>query len=99
MASLVERLAYIATILLANKDKFAVPDHISAKSATITEAADRITALEAMCETLAGALEEAPIIGRKEAAWDFQRRQNHWLLKQYDQALTQYRAMKERNDG
>jgi len=42
--TLVERLPYIAAILEANKDKFAVPDHIEAKAASIREAAAHLKA-------------------------------------------------------
>jgi hypothetical protein len=44
---LVERLGYIAAILLANKNKFAVPDHINQKAETVRKAATAIQTLTA----------------------------------------------------
>jgi PAS domain-containing protein len=55
----VERLAYIAAILEANADKFAVPDHISAKVRDIRKAADTIERLREENARLRGALGHA----------------------------------------
>jgi GGDEF domain-containing protein len=63
---LVERLHYISAILEANKDKFAVPDHIAAKVVTLQQAATRIRAQEAEIEGLRDALraiEQTAFIG------------------------------------
>ena len=43
--TLVEGLKYVAAILEANAEKFAVPDHIPAKVRTVLDAADALTAL------------------------------------------------------
>jgi hypothetical protein len=56
---LAERLNYVATILEANADKFAVPDHIPAKVRHVREAADKLEALSGRMSTLV------------DAAWPF----------------------------
>lgn len=102
MASLVERLKRDAICLTAwSEGRGPFPTTVAGVSKVMAErvsqAADRITALEAMCETLAGALEQ--IATSKYDGLDVHRvsaRQCHRIAAQ---ALTQYRAMKEKNDG
>lgn len=75
------------------------------------EAADRITALEAMCETLEGALEasgyavnaaaievDAELRGHELEAEKYRKIVTEFR-DQRRRAITQYRAMKEKNDG
>lgn len=65
VGELIERLRYIATILQANRHKFAVPDHIPQKVANVLDAANRLAALEALSTTVAPGIDED---GAREAA-------------------------------
>lgn len=91
MASLVEQLR-----LAADDPMWA--DHAEVPKAWLRRSIDHITELEAMCETLAGALgpfAEHLFDPLGIVKPDLPREQ----FRAARQALTQYRAMKEKNDG
>ena len=108
MASLVERLRALYVWPQSVADHYAdtlTPRQIKQLyevGFAADEAADRITALEAMCETLAGALELA---GNRlhRCCVDYETGTQQFIevgewAAETRQALTQYRAMKEKSD-
>ena len=106
MASLVERLRALYVWPQSVADHYAdtlTPRQIKQLyevGFAADEAADRITALEAMCETLAGFAEHDSdcVLGIPKAIRSRSSIQEECTCG-LSEALTEYRAMKEKNDG